>query len=575
MEKERKTKKISLKLKLMVLILVLAAAALITDGLNYRTITSLYTKSNEVSDSKVRDLTYVAMISKSVESAQKNLYLVLLTEDASAKEAMQNDFETLNTTFETFISASEASGLAGQDLDNLKSFYALVQSYETSAQEMIASGNAATADLSQLKEDADMISTNLSEMSAYQQSDIGAAKTAQDKSFHNAIYVLVGMLIFILLASIICWFVISITIVNPTTRATQKLKEIIESIHLEKGDLTERIVVETNDEIGMMLTSVNTFIDTLQRIIKDIQDETIELEGAVEKVVGETENSARNVTDISATMEELAASMQEVSASIENINESSSRVKDKSSEMNNEAVSGFEFATEMSERANQLKSAAIRSQELTTQMIAEIKTTLKQAIDNSRKVDEINSLTTDILNISSQTNLLALNASIEAARAGEAGKGFAVVAEEIRMLADNSRDTANNIQKLSQMVNDAVSELSGNAGKMIDFMDSNVLDDYKKLVDTGDQYQEDSTRVHDMMQGISNNANDMNHTMQTMADAISDMTTTVSESANAVSTVAENTTALVTSVESIKDEMENNEQIANKLKIEVDKFEKI
>lgn len=79
-------------------------------------------------------------------------------------------------------------------------------------------------------------------------------------------------------------------------------------------------------------------------------------------------------------------------------------------------------------------------------MVIEMTELLQASMENSKKVTRINDLSNDILEISSQTNLLALNASIEAARAGEAGKGFAVVAEEIRILADNSRETANSIQ---------------------------------------------------------------------------------------------------------------------------------
>lgn len=98
---------------------------------------------------------------------------------------------------------------------------------------------------------------------------------------------------------------------------------------------------------------------------------------------------------------------------------------------------------------------------------------LSKAIEDTKFVDEINKLLETILDITDQTNLLALNAAIEAARAGEAGKGFAVVAEEVRKLAEESSNTAGQIQKITETVVSSVKELANNSQQLLDFMNVN------------------------------------------------------------------------------------------------------
>ena len=109
-----------------------------------------------------------------------------------------------------------------------------------------------------------------------------------------------------------------------------------------------------------------------------------------------------------------------------------------------------------------------------------------RALDDAKFVEQIGVLADSILTITAQTNLLALNASIEAARAGEAGKGFAVVAEEIRMLAEQSKDAVANIQSVTENVNVAVGTLTGDSNKLLDFVDTDIVqsfDEFEKMAD--------------------------------------------------------------------------------------------
>ena len=128
---------------------------------------------------------------------------------------------------------------------------------------------------------------------------------------------------------------------------------------------------------------------------------------------------------------------------------------------------------------------------------------LEEAIENSKSVNQVNSLTKDIVAISSSTTLIALNASVEAMRAGEAGKGFSVVAREIKSLANSCSETAGRIQEVNQIVTNAVHNLSKHSQDMADYLSETVLTEFQEIVRSGRQYKEDADYVKEMIDAFN------------------------------------------------------------------------
>ena len=161
----------------------------------------------------------------------------------------------------------------------------------------------------------------------------------------------------------------------------------------------------------------------------------------------------------------------------ENIKENGQELGDAIENVARKAEEAAEQSNGIMERAGKQYEASGQSAREAVALCSEAGKELEKAISDSRKVHEIDALTEEILAISSQTNLLALNASIEAARAGEAGKGFAVVAEEIRQLADHSRQAVDKIRKVTENVVQNVAFLSENARRLVGFMNGKVMED--------------------------------------------------------------------------------------------------
>lgn len=264
--------------------------------------------------------------------------------------------------------------------------------------------------------------------------------------------------------------------------------------------------------------------------------------------------------------------MQEVGHSASIINENADAVRSETETIADKSISINEYSKQMKENADKMEMNARQNMEETSGKVQEILTVLNDAIEESKKVEQVNGLTNDILNISSQTNLLALNASIEAARAGEAGKGFAVVADEIRQLADSSRETANRIQEINGVVIHAVHNLADNANNLVEYMNESILPEFENFVKSGVQYRENASYIESVMDGFTGKTDALKSAVDEIAASIGTITDAIDEGARGVTGAAESTQMLVTDMENISNRMEENQEIAAALQKETNVF---
>lgn len=399
------------------------------------------------------------------------------------------------------------------------------------------------------------------------------AAAVMSKNRVNSLSVLAGIaFVLAIIDSVVVITTVRGKVVLPLVKASTRLKEVVEKIETGNGDLTERIEVKRDDEIGRLGAGINTFIELLQNIMKTIKADAAELENSSVSNMNSLKNSNSNATSISAALQQLAASMEEITATTQQMVGDSKDVLQGAQDMNSKANEGAKLVDEIKNRAVQINSEIKTNKQTTETMVGNIGDALNKALEDSRSVNRISELTNDILDISSQTNLLALNASIEAARAGEAGKGFAVVAEEIRVLADSSRETANSIQEISHDVIEAVNKLSENAQEMIGFVDTSVMKDYEGFADFAERYNTDAEVMNDIFHQFETGTINMEKVIEGMSEGITAIATTVDESAMGVTSAAENSGELVNELSGVSSQVENNTKIAEELAQEVEKF---
>ena len=161
--------------------------------------------------------------------------------------------------------------------------------------------------------------------------------------------------------------------------------------------------------------------------------------------------------------------------------------------------------------------------------------------------------------------MTALNAAIEAARAGEAGKGFAVVADEIRVLAENSKNAVSRINDITYNVSEAVESVVQDSKALLDFVDNQVLNDYKMLVDTSKQYDHDADSVQNVVAEINTIAEHLYETIQQMRQAIDEITTASGEGAQGTTDIATRVTEIASKTDDVLHQSMEHQNSAEKL----------
>ncbi len=375
--------------------------------------------------------------------------------------------------------------------------------------------------------------------------------------------------------SVIC-LILTLTvlniIVNRIMRSLNKVNRKIYDLANNEGDLTQKLDIFSGDELELIAGNVNMLLEYIREIMLHISANSIEL-GTSTGTIAENLVSARdNISDVSATMEEMSAAMEETSASLYQVDESVARIMNSIGNIAAKASSERKSAAKIMEKVQSIYESAETDRIAAARQASEMSENMTQRIERSRAVEQIDTLTNEIINITDQTSLLALNASIEAARAGATGKGFAVVASEIGSLADNSARAAEGIQRVSQEVIRAVNELAGESERMIRFMNETAMAGYERLLDNTANYKNDVGRLSEIMNDFADVSMRLSNDIDSIKEAVGAVSTAAAESTKGIVDVTEMASGMAVSMESIKDEAESNRDIAGQLKTEVGKF---
>ena len=345
--------------------------------------------------------------------------------------------------------------------------------------------------------------------------------------------------------------------------------------NMAKGNFSEplpELLQNRKDDFGVLSEGLENMKHQVSNLIREVKNQGNLLYGIVDRVKDNVSSLSGNVEDVSATTQQLAAGMEETAASSETISNMSHEIEIAAKNIAIRSQEGAEQAVDIHERASKAQEDTKNQRTHAYQIHNELQESLAKALEDAKVVKEIEVLSSSIMEITEQTNLLALNASIEAARAGEAGRGFAVVATEIGGLAEQSKQTVSKIQGVTEEVTAAVTTLSQDAERLLEFVATDVVASYDMFDGVADAYNKDAEKIDSLISDFSATSEELLASIESVLESMSEIANATYEGAQGTTSIASKTTDVKYQTDIVSEEVDKCDSTAKRLNQEISVF---
>lgn len=382
------------------------------------------------------------------------------------------------------------------------------------------------------------------------------------------------ILLVLCLIALIILMLVSFLTISISMRPLSPIGTVLRHIAKCKLYSDEEVMkfVDRRDDLGGIAEAAKVVIDSLRGIITTLKDCCQQTNTKVYELKDSSVSLVDCVTDNVAITQELSASLESVTVATENINLEINSIHESINSIAANLQDSNSSSDVMLNGAHQIKDTAQEAFQSSKNKLEDTKKSVKDAMESLNSLSQINGMASSILDIASQTNLLSINAAIEAARSGEAGRGFAVVAEEIGKLADNSKDTASQIQKLCEFSNRSIATVNECVEEIMLFMEKDVLDSFGEFATHSEDYAVSVEKIKQDIDRISGFVGDLEKSIKEISNNITDVNCSAKENRTAIEVIVEKNEVTSGIAQDIQKQSEENRKMAERLEDIVSKF---
>jgi len=437
--------------KLNILITISSIACIVLSLIGFWGLERGKSTSSNMYEDNLLPIEWIGIVESNFYHVNMNFMEIMVSKDEKRMNELIREMDGIRQENDHLLKQFEAKVISTKEKELYNTFYETFNELRTQmkkAQELGKSNNeeAYAYYLKEIEPNMQKSIKSIRELILYNSNNAELLQKENNNSAQNTMIMFISISLLAILIIILIGYIIKLTIRKPLVLLQNDMEKVA------AGDLTTRTPYKANNELGHIVQSFNSMLDNLQQLIANVKMTTQEVISTTEGVLQDTNRASsisnevvQTVLEVKTKIEGQVTSIQESSSSMEEITTGVQTVAESSAVVAEVAVT----TTERINIGSEVINHSILQMNSVHDVVEETSKVINKLVTRTQQID---TALAAITNIAEQTNLLALNAAIEAARAGENGKGFAVVAAEVRDLAEQSKESAKEVNHLIKSI---------------------------------------------------------------------------------------------------------------------------